>query len=340
MKKLLICAGILLTLVKPALAQDQVPPPAQPTSAAASASPSPGPIPIPTPTPTKSATPAAELITLPDGRSAIAFEAGTSPPDIPGYDRITLPDGRIALAKAPHSDTMIPEWALHLIAQRKEPVTLTTGTVPSGQVIASVPYTYRRMFRLKTDRTFTSIFLVKMTAARSGSIGFYGGTYNTPTHDRAELLCLFPKNDKGALQYPNCYLQSAEPNSKLGSVKVNSNVPDSYYVITYNGVPTFSFNEPLFDKEDGVFPLDHDFRLNLTITKWTGNMAYVRWMSEGNLVKEETLSAGPNGKLTFPVNGGTLTLNLKPGDYTATESVFTPGPISGGPASGGPASGQ
>ncbi|WP_443749892.1 hypothetical protein [Asticcacaulis solisilvae] len=226
-------------------------------------------------------------------------------------------------AAPPAALSRIPLELSPIIHQRAEPVTHAEGHVEDGRPILTVPFAYNRMFRLKTDRTFTSIFLVKMTEAPKGTLGFYAGQFNAPDGaGRGELMCMFPKFSRLYLNYPDCFLRNdADPDGKIAQVKVESNVPAHYYVVTYNGTPMFAYSNPPLDAEDGVFVPDHDFRLNLTVSSWHKGVAHVEWKSDDGVALKQDMATGADGAVDIPLDNGIL--HLRPNDDEGSDVSFT-----------------
>lgn len=269
-----------------------------------------------------------QIVVLPDGRVAIAFDTPPTSEPGPGTEKLILPDGRTAFAPVKTTPSILPFWAQSIAALRDEPVTLTTGTVEGGATIAAVPFKYNKTFRLKSERTY-KLWGKTYIEAQAGSPGFYGGAFDSPTQPY-RMLCIFPLNAKDPYKSPECFLRSGLPalQGATRSVTTFSNLPTFYQAVSQYGNEQINRAEPL-DIEDGDIAIDHDFRLLLTVKKWKDGKPMVEWRSDGVVVKAETLDPAPDGRFSFPVNDGTLVLTPDPKTKSNTVVTFTPGPPAG-----------
>ena len=237
-----------------------------------------------------------------------------------GFEQITLPDGRIAFALIPVVPSILPFWAQSIASLNDQPVSLATGVVAGGTVIASIPFKYKKTFRLKSDRIENG-WGAKRLVASAGSPGFYGAAFNSLGQPN-RMLCVFPANAATPYKIPECFLRWSVPVSgaTARSVQVFSNLPTFYQARTQNGSELVAPGLPL-DLEDADVAIAHDFRLLLSVRKWKDGKPMVRWMSDDVVVQDETLEPGPDGQYSFPVNGGTVT--LAPGTDKKSDTVVT-----------------
>lgn len=255
-----------------------------------------------------------EFLRLPDGRQAVAFSGeGELPPLIEGFEKITLPDGRIAYVSGLPADGAIPYWATPMIRSIPDkPATWKTGDVTHKDIILTIPYTYKKTFRVKSDFSIKPLFSKEMKVfAKAGTLGFYSGTYpirnGYMATGTADMLCIF-NEQKVPFRYANCYLR---PRAAVeGEPWLNANtsgiVPTSYSVQTIYGNPQYTRFGPM-DIEDGDFPIDKDFVLQLKVGKWRKNGTWLNWLSwNGDWVRGDFMTQDKDGKVTLPVQGGKL----------------------------------
>ena len=281
-----------------------------------------------------------EIVTLPDGRQALVFPADAAPATVPGnVEKVTLPDGRIAFAFGPVPEPPVPGWAAPVV--RLDParqVTYATGDVANKATLLTVPYLYRKTFRVKTDVMYKPLFSKDLKVdVPAGSVGFYsgnyqksGGAFGAP----AEMLCIFPASPSGDFTHISCYLRdlpaiTGAPWSPVGTYGL---VPTYYSIMTYYGSPQYTAWGPA-DTEDTDTAVPHDFSLTLHVVKWTDTGPVLGWNTiDGTEAKRETPPLAPDGTVSVALGDGKLVLSRDPNDKHMTHVEFVPASAAAAPA--------
>ncbi len=269
-----------------------------------------------------------EILTLPDGRKAVAFSGeGTLPPILPGFEKTTLPDGRTAYVLGQAAQPPLPNWAVEAVRlDDTRKVTYKTGAVTDKDAILTIPYVYRKLFRTTKDVMYKPIFSkTEKLDVPAGTLGFHAGHFRLGDYgvESAEMMCLLSGYDTGAPR-ASCYLVKDAGGPWLG-VTTNGLVPSYYSVLTSYGNPMYANWGPP-EIEEGDFTLPHDFNLTLRVTKWTDKGAQIAWSTDdGVVVKGDIVPPGTDREISFPIKDGKLVVS-RGGDKHSTMVEFVPMP--------------
>lgn len=267
-------------------------------------------------------------VRLSDGREAVIYD---DPSEIPqpvpaGAHRVELDDGRTAVAM----DIVTPllPYTLAGFIAPAGPTQMTTGEVSGDDAIATIPYRYKDMFRLKTGVTIDTADGKHYTLV-AGSRGFYAGRYSYGPQERtARMVCVLTSGSVDG-QATLCALKPEDTTQSQWIFTGPNTLTPLYYRYYFTSgygralTEITTFIAPL-DIEDEPARTTETATLELRAPYWRDHTGYTQWWTGQRLVWSD-ITFGDT--VSYATESGLLTLTAIEGFDLRSRVSFAAGPI-------------
>ena len=237
------------------------------------------------------------------------------------YDLKRLGKISIISTTASKAPSVLPVRFLEAIVPDETAVTAGAGVLHKGDILLSVPYTYKSPLRLSEDFTVHGLFGARVLGV-AGATGFDAGSFSgVGMHQR--LLCLFDAKRPATYAAPDCFAERPGPGDgfSLEQVIVGNNIPSRFAEArtVFAGV-----KPPAMETADVT--IAHPFHLELIAGSWSARAYSFSWRSEGRTVESGTFAANAQGAGYIHLGTVWLKLSRSPGgdDEIRVEQVVAP----------------